>query len=151
MPPHNRAPCLLYLKISLSVFCCVRTRAPLLCCARYGFWQGPIYPNSSRWVADQDRQCINGGCLFDIYADPTEHNNLADEKGDLLATMRQKWYEEFRTSVVAADYGYSATTTQRCLEFVNVTDGFVGPFCSRFRNSLGEVQEAIPFKSFMKP
>lgn len=43
-------------------------------------WSGPVSPNSS--AGDMEcttTECGSGGCLFNIFDDPTEHVNLAED------------------------------------------------------------------------
>jgi arylsulfatase I/J len=65
-----------------------------------GFWQGPTYPNTSGWPAWQTLDCgqlnasgdagASGGCLFDVFADPNEHNDIAAQFPAVVAEMRAR-------------------------------------------------------------
>lgn len=50
------------------------------------FWQGPFYPNAStKFGADGalHTECGAKGCLFDIFDDPTEHNEISSQYPDV--------------------------------------------------------------------
>eukprot|EP00911_Craspedida_sp_UC1_P000317 UC1_evm1s242 len=53
-------------------------------------WAGPQYPNitsSGHEVGSVGTDCGKVGCLYDLVADPTEHNNLAQEQPGLAASL----------------------------------------------------------------
>ena len=74
---------------------------------------GPVYPNGTSppggenappergngkpgtGQCNQTQTCANGACLYDIFADPTEHSNLSGEPGmaPVLAKMRARLAE----------------------------------------------------------
>ena len=77
--------------------------------AYLGFWQGALYPNQStpcgtEHVHGTSAVCGAGcgtGCVFDIFADPSEHVDLAPQlpqlKADLLARLQRMRQERFQT------------------------------------------------------
>mmetsp|Transcript_79360 Transcript_79360/g.233146 ORF Transcript_79360/g.233146 Transcript_79360/m.233146 type:complete len:508 (-) Transcript_79360:77-1600(-) len=54
-----------------------------------GFWWGPEYPNSSTKIAHTAPGCPDG-CLFNITADPTEHQDLSAEFPDIKASLKDR-------------------------------------------------------------
>ncbi len=59
-------------------------------------WQGLSYPNATGaqpsfypkgWSTGR---CVAKGCLYNIFEDPTEHHDLADEMPELLAKMQAR-------------------------------------------------------------
>lgn len=116
-----------------------------------GFWQGQIFPNRSEvGVIDGDEQCSNGGCLFDIFEDPTEHVNLAHTNATKLFELKQAWEEQFLTATIAAVYKYHAPK-RRCEAFRDANNGFVGPSLSRFEvvydNGTVQVFDEVPIQA----
>ena len=60
----------------------------------WGYWQGPRYPNAST-ANVEDPGCPSlgeGGCLFEVRGDPTEHVDLAKDPAhaSVLAAMRAR-------------------------------------------------------------
>jgi hypothetical protein len=75
-----------------------------------GFWMGPLYPNASTPCGNEhvgkghSALCGAGcstGCVFDIYADPTEHHDLAEHlphvKDLLLARLQHMREDAYQT------------------------------------------------------
>jgi arylsulfatase B len=62
-------------------------------------WQGPTYPNATGEQPSyypkgwQTGRCAAKGCLYNIFTDPTEHHDLADEMPELLANMQARLAE----------------------------------------------------------
>ena len=58
-------------------------------------WSGPLYPNASTSWVDVPFHCGvpstppigNGGCLFNVFDDPTEHNDVASAHPEIVASM----------------------------------------------------------------
>eukprot|EP00041_Stephanoeca_diplocostata_P019448 m.419703 g.419703 ORF g.419703 m.419703 type:complete len:551 (+) comp21308_c0_seq1:304-1956(+) len=54
-------------------------------------WQGPEYPNASKWMSQGTVEDCSAdgkkGCLFNIFEDPTEHNDLASTMPEKLDEM----------------------------------------------------------------
>jgi len=96
-------------------------------------WTGPLYPNtSSNWV-DTPLSCGDplktpgAGCLFDVYADPTEHNNIASSNPTIVNAMRQRM-QEIQATVFAPNRG--SDNGQACVAATSQYKGFWGPFTS---------------------
>mmetsp|Transcript_10214 Transcript_10214/g.26156 ORF Transcript_10214/g.26156 Transcript_10214/m.26156 type:complete len:421 (-) Transcript_10214:5-1267(-) len=92
------------------------------------YWQSPDFPNASSvpygqlWDPSLRELCLP--CLFDVIADPGEHNNVAKENPDIvkeafaaLATARQTLF----------DRG-SLKDTDACQAQVQKNGGFYGPW-----------------------
>jgi hypothetical protein len=96
-----------------------------------GQWVDELFPPSTlAW-----EQATGAGCdvetdtwLFDIDADPTEKNNLAASKPDLLRAMRSLMREEAATAIQYAGPVQEAKVKGLCEEYVRAHDGYLGPF-----------------------
>ena len=53
------------------------------------FWQGPVFPNASGWP-NVTLNCGEGGCLFNVFSDETEHVDLAAALPEIAAEMRAR-------------------------------------------------------------
>ena len=102
-------------------------------------WGGPQYPNASSPAHPIDPgptvHCDQiGGCLFDVIADPTEHNNIASSNAGLVQSMTD------RLAVLSKGF-YSNNDTAfdlicppgetmpcACWASINVWGGFFGPY-----------------------
>mmetsp|Transcript_22600 Transcript_22600/g.44013 ORF Transcript_22600/g.44013 Transcript_22600/m.44013 type:complete len:550 (-) Transcript_22600:210-1859(-) len=71
-------------------------------------WQGVSFPNSttSRFEFYRDSSCGSDGpgCLFKLDEDPTEHNNLAETKPDVVEVLA-KILDEAQTTVFSPSRG----------------------------------------------
>jgi len=88
-------------------------------------WQGPIYPNTTIWDGNNAIENCDSGCLFDIYADPTEHNNIAAANPTIVRDLLARIQEAQRTAFTpyrGVDDGAACTAA------VNKYDGYWGPF-----------------------
>lgn len=56
----------------------------------WGFWQGEQFPNASTPHTGTvgTLECGDGGCLFNIDDDPTEHHDVSQQHPDIVAQMR---------------------------------------------------------------
>ena len=97
-------------------------------------WQGPFYPNATGkepGFPDADvsndfwYDCGPAGCLFDVFADPTEHHDLALElpqtRKDLLDRLG-----ELNEGVFAPNRGKPSRAA--CVVAAAKYGGFYGPF-----------------------
>jgi arylsulfatase I/J len=75
-----------------------------------GIWFGPVYPNGSH---DQPLFPCTDGCLFDIFADPTEHVNLKESQLSLYETMRKRLLELGKT-LYQTEYAEPGTCCKGC-------------------------------------
>eukprot|EP00755_Sulcionema_specki_P037438 Sspe_Gene.22930::Locus_8817_Transcript_1_1_Confidence_1.000_Length_1687::g.22930::m.22930 len=96
-------------------------------------WTGPQYPNNTGLqptypalvpIGSWKYNC-NDGCLFDIFADPTEHNDLAPEQLLLVRKLRAR-LDELNGGNYDPDRGTSNSTA--CAVAENKYGGFYGPF-----------------------
>jgi len=88
-------------------------------------WQGPFFPNSTFWEAELALQNCGNGCLFDIYADPTEHFDLAKSNPTTAAELLAKIQEAQKTVFDP----YRGQADPRACEAVRGKNkGFWGPF-----------------------
>lgn len=93
-------------------------------------WTGPVFPNTtSHWDPDESKEtCGNTaatGCLFDVRADPGEHENLAGSKQDVWRTMMQRLLE-INATFFAPDRGHKDPAA--CQMALSRYSGFWGPF-----------------------
>ena len=70
-----------------------------------GIWTGPVYPNGT---ADPHPTPCAEGCLYDIFADPTEHVNLKDTMPSVYTAMMAKLMAHGKT-VYQTDYSEPGT------------------------------------------
>jgi arylsulfatase B len=91
-------------------------------------YTGPFYPNAStNWVGTP-LDCGNVTlplCLFNIFDDPTEHNNMIDQEPDIAAQLAQR-IVELQQTVFSPDRGN--VTNASCIASETTWKGFVGPF-----------------------
>ena len=109
-------------------------------------WHGPLYPNASvygrpydsdkgakKWDNDgncnRTELCPNGGCLYDIFADESEHINLSDDPAfrSVLTTMLAR-LSALGPTLFNPNRG-NTTAGQALAEAALVRNrGFAGPF-----------------------
>ena len=87
-------------------------------------WTGPHYPNSSKRV-DEEKDCKETGCLYNIKTDPYEHKDLASTMPDVLAAMRKK-LSTYQSTHFAPKRGNEWPGA--CDAALNKYNGFWGPF-----------------------
>ena len=94
-------------------------------------WQGPTYPNATgvqptflpKGMVCND--CVDG-CLFDIFADPTEHHDLAIEKSATLEAMKAR-LGKLNENNFNPNRGHP--DIRACIQAIK-NHGFYGPFLS---------------------
>jgi arylsulfatase I/J len=93
-------------------------------------WTSAFYPNASTsWCDTCPLDCGTAAapkCLFNILEDPTEHENLAASKPDIVAAMAAR-LAELQAGIFAPDRGQPATT-EPCRASETTWRGFVGWF-----------------------
>jgi hypothetical protein len=104
--------------------------------ARYGGWDGPIYPNSSSALERPDLHLpldCGEGCLFDVVNDPGEHIDLSSEHPEIfvrmkqrLAELRENFYENNDKNVDACPQNIDIPCA--CWMAINYYGGFYGPY-----------------------
>ena len=58
---------------------------------QYCMWTGPVYPNASTTHAGEEHcDCGAGGCLYNIFDDPSESHDLAAKLPDVAARLRAR-------------------------------------------------------------
>eukprot|EP00054_Salpingoeca_dolichothecata_P002675 m.23544 g.23544 ORF g.23544 m.23544 type:complete len:547 (+) comp13190_c0_seq2:58-1698(+) len=60
-------------------------------------WGGPYYPNATVDPScSRGETCANGGCLYNVYNDPSEYVNLSDDPKyrSILESMKKQLYQE---------------------------------------------------------
>jgi arylsulfatase I/J len=101
---------------------------------------GPLYPNASSYLSPVDDPSLNlncsSGCLFNVVADPTEHNDLAASQPGLVQTMqamledgRATAYENadvFEDDCVGVDIGDAPNCG--CYQAFHKHGGYFGPY-----------------------
>jgi arylsulfatase B len=105
--------------------------------AQYFGWQGPLYPNSTspdHNPRDVGLNCsAGGGCLFDVAADPTEHDDVAAANpgvvaalGAKLAALAAGFYSN--SDVLTPDCPANVTGDCMCWLAANRYGGYLGPW-----------------------
>ena len=96
-------------------------------------WTGPQYPNQSTSWVDNPEHCGipmdpvvgKGGCLFDLLADPTEHNDVAAAHPDIVAALYKR-IEHHQSTVFSPNRGTDDGSA--CRAATHTWGGFYGPF-----------------------
>jgi len=93
------------------------------------YWTGPEHPNAT---LDEYPvvACLHKPCVFDIWADPTEHNDLADERPDLVTSLQARLKGYLPGFFQTTDYGDGGGL--RCKNLTDVISthhGFMAPMC----------------------
>jgi len=92
------------------------------------YWQGPDFPNASSApygvLIDPKLKQLCSPCLFDVFADPGEHNNIAESLPGQVAKMQAK-LAELRRSAYSEP---SNMQTALCQAKVVANGNFYGPF-----------------------
>ena len=94
-------------------------------------WTGPFYPNATTAARPWNNTGRDCGqlpaptCLFNIFDDPTEHNNVAAERGDVVAEMAAR-IAELQAGVFSPFRGNP--DPRACKATKQLWHGFVGPF-----------------------
>ena len=90
-------------------------------------WTGPFYPNSTtNWCDTCPLDCgtIDAPtCLFNVFDDPTEHNEISKSNPSIVADMTKR-LKELTATLFAPDRG-AADTVDACKAG---QDGYVRPF-----------------------
>jgi arylsulfatase B len=91
-------------------------------------WTGPFYPNASTtWNsgASIEHCSLIGGCLFNIYDDPTEHFEVGTQHPDIRAQLHQR-INEITKTVFSPNRG--PVDPEACQTATNEYGGFWGPW-----------------------
>ena len=90
---------------------------------------GVFWPNNTDILIPEihprvcDRSAENG-CLFNVYEDPSESNNLAESMPDLFASMLTRLDEVQQTTYSPDRGGYNRAACQQAIE----NNNYWGPF-----------------------
>ena len=87
-------------------------------------WTGPQYPNASTKWADSGADC-SAGCLFNVFTDATEHDDVAAANQDIVRSMRGR-ISELNSTMYRPDRGKSSKLA--CDAALGKWRGFWGPF-----------------------
>ena len=106
--------------------------------SQYGIWQGPYYPNASSytdWNESTERVTCGasaspaypypGACLFNVFDDPTEHNDLSTSNPSKLAQLTNR-LKEVQDTVFSPNRGQP--TGLPCNLASTVYQGYYGPW-----------------------
>jgi len=88
-------------------------------------WTGPVSPNSTIWDADNDKHDCSKGCLFDVFHDPTEHDEISAQHPDIVKDLLAR-IQDAQKHVFSPDRG--TTDPRACEAALNIYDGYWGPF-----------------------
>jgi arylsulfatase I/J len=89
------------------------------------WWTGPVYPNSTTYPTG-DYNCGAGGCLFNIFTDPTEHDDVAAQNPDIVKELARAISDQ---RVYNPDRG--TNDGEACKKAFAVHSGFYGPFVDK--------------------
>jgi len=96
-------------------------------------WHGPDYPNASSHGDDPVLQCGDRGCLFDVVADPTEHEDVrethqsvAHELSARLQALAAGFFDNNDRGVDSCPAGIEMPCA--CWMAINHYGGFFGPY-----------------------
>jgi arylsulfatase A-like enzyme len=112
------------------------------------FWNGRLSLRTQQYRYDagggQGKKAAAGGMLFDMVADPGQHRDIAKEKPDIAAKLREeaaRWRKELAAEVSREErpftVGYSQSTPLPARDGVahgNVKRSDTAPNCSYFTN-----------------
>lgn len=99
-----------------------------------GVHAGPVHPNATKKIKNNDPGCGKHGCVFDIEQDPSEFVDLAksmpDKRQELRDSLKalKKGFYEFEADINGGDAIYSDCTTIE--KFASSHRNFIGPVCS---------------------
>jgi arylsulfatase I/J len=95
-------------------------------------WTGPTYPNkTTNWTdiphpcGDPNDKKSKGGCLFNIFTDPTEHEDVAAQNPDIVTALRAR-IQHYQDGVFSPMRGADDGTA--CAAALDRWSGFWGPF-----------------------
>ena len=93
-------------------------------------WTGPLYPNqtTAKGWANPPFDCGTldaPTCLFNVFADPTEHDNIAAANPGVVAAMAAR-IKELNAGVFSPDRGEPSPLA--CNVSAGIYKGFIGPF-----------------------
>ena len=88
------------------------------------FWQGPEYPNSTTYPAGSEN-CGTAGCLYNVFTDPTEHDEISGSNPTIVADLL-KLINDAQKTVFNPDRGTDDGTA--CEVAFSKYGGFFGPF-----------------------
>jgi len=101
-------------------------------------WTGEVFPNSSSPDPEAETlHCQPGGCLFDVWADPAERQDVAAAHPDIVAAMGARLAELAPSFYSNSDAGGKDACPQgvapdqcMCWAATHIHSGFIGPFHS---------------------
>jgi len=88
-------------------------------------WQGPFYPNATVWDGGAAVHHCTPACLFDIFADPTEHHDIAAANPTIVNNLLAK-ISDAQKNVFSPDRG--TVDPAACAAAKNKYKGYWGPF-----------------------
>jgi arylsulfatase B len=98
-------------------------------------WEGDYYPNSTSIAHDPYNFSLgcDSGCLFNVSADPTEHDNLAEAMPDVVAAMSARFQYWLSTYYQNHEQGVNSCPSDitgecACWMAMNKYGGFFGPY-----------------------
>lgn len=95
-----------------------------------GYWQGPQYPNATSAKHPGSDPGCPSGCLFDIFADPAEQNDLREAQPDVFARLAARLAQIGATTFQTNNTG-GADTCIPAQQAYDANGGFLSPRCSR--------------------
>ena len=95
--------------------------------AGLGFYQGPLYPNITSTDQGTDKGCP-AGCLFDIFADPSETQDLREELPGVFQRMMSR-LDQIGLSVFQTNYSVASHCASPA-KAMKKDHGFLAPRCT---------------------
>jgi hypothetical protein len=94
-----------------------------------GFWQSPHYPNASSAFTPSAYPGCPSGCLFDVMADPSEHEDLRHAFPEVFSRLVDRLVHHYGASTYQTNY----STAETCITVHEAwarDGGFLAPRCS---------------------
>jgi len=102
-------------------------------------WAGPTYPGGSCEGCSTTETCgktVDKGCMFDIFADPSEHKNVAKQNPDVFNKLIAR-IAELQKHVYSPNRGSSSS--KACAAATGKYGGFWGPYMDIDFNETQEI------------
>ncbi len=89
-------------------------------------WTSPQYPNASTKWDNTPADCGDTGCLYNVFTDESEYNNVASENPDIVTALRAR-IAHYNSTVYRPNRGTSDKEVA-CPILLGKYGGFWGPW-----------------------